>query len=301
MDHFENNIGRRQFLKLAGIGLAGATISACDSITFASGAIEQHTPTAFNADATQTPRPTHKTPTPSLSPTATFSPGQLPYLLTTEEIDFLAEHEVLEGDTGRQVVMLTYDDNAKYDDVRTILDALKKHDAKATFFFIGEKIAGSSKAVRAIIDEGHSLGCHSWEHINLLKLNDDQINRQIERCFDAVQEVVPGYRMRFIRFPFGEGTSDARLLGISAAWGLQHVGWSMGSGGLDDQTYNNVMRNVRNGSIVLSHMFRPYDVSQADRIVGSLVDLGYSLEALDTGRKPEDIYNYKEVELWRNG
>jgi hypothetical protein len=58
---------------------------------------------------------------------------------------------------------------------------------------------------------------------------------------------------------------------------------------------------VQNGSIVLSHMFRPYDVSQADRIIGSLVDMGYSLETLDTGRKPEDIYNYKEVELWRNG
>jgi peptidoglycan/xylan/chitin deacetylase (PgdA/CDA1 family) len=214
----------------------------------------------------------------------------LPNLVSKEEKAFLAMHEIQEGDTNRPVVMMTYDDNAKYDDVRAILDAYNRNYAKATFFFIGEKVRLSSKAVRAIVEEGHTLGCHGYEHIDLSELTNNQINRQIEQSFDAVNEVVPGYRMRFIRFPFGNGMGDPRLLKIAADWGLQHVWWTMGSGGLDSGTYDNVMRNVKNGSIILSHMFRPYDVSQVEQIVENLLEKGYSLESVETGRKKEDVF-----------
>jgi len=275
---------RRDFLRKAGFGLVGL-LSACHASNVDIEELLTPSSTAFQA-ITVTPRPTEIPAT----ATPTFTPTQLSSSISDEEIEFLAEHEVQEGDTNRPVVMMTYDDNAKYADVRAILDAYNRHNVKATFFFIGEKVTLSSKAVHAIVDEGHLLGCHGYEHINLLNLNDDQINRQIEKAFDAVNEVVPGYQMRFIRFPFGEGTSDPRLLKIAANWGLQHVRWTMGSGGLDNETYDNVMRNVQNGSIVLSHMFRPYDVAQVEDIVTSLIDRGFSLETVETGRKQEDIY-----------
>lgn len=286
MENKHNKIGRRQFLKKASIGLIGAVAAACQPIIVrTSTQIFEGTPTSI--PPTSTPQPTPIPPT----PTSTFSPDQLPVILSQEEIDFLASHEIHEGDTTRPVVMMTYDDNGKYDQVRTILDAYNKYGVKATFFFLGEKITLSSKAVRAVVEEGHLLACHGYEHINLQKLNNDQINRQIEGCFEAAQEIVPGYQLRFIRFPFGSGTNDTRLLKLTATWGLQHVFWSMGSGGLNSDTYDTVMRNVRNGAIVLSHMFREYDVSQAERIVASLLDIGYSLETLETGRKPADIFS----------
>jgi peptidoglycan/xylan/chitin deacetylase (PgdA/CDA1 family) len=288
MKNSQKKIGRREFIRSAGMALISAAAVACqrDALAAPVEPSASPTPTIFKKTLTETPRP------PIVFPTATtmFSPDQIPDLLTANEISFIANHEVQEGDTSRPVVMMTYDDNAKYDDVRAILDALNQYNAKATFFFIGEKVIPSSKAVRAIVEDGHTLGCHGYEHINLEELSDSQLNRQIENCFAAVHEVVPGYRMRFIRFPFGNGTSNPHLLSIAAYWGLQHVCWTMGSGGLDNQTYDNVMRNVENGSIVLSHMFRPYDVSQAERIIGNLVEMGYSLEAVDTGRKPGDIY-----------
>lgn len=285
MENKPKQIGRRQFLKKAGIGLAGASAAACQPIVVRihpSGSAAQ--PTLL--PPTTMPQLTQVPPTPA----PTFSPDQLPVLLSPEEISFLAAHEVKEGDTTRPVVMMTYDDNAKYEQVRAILDAFNKYDMKASFFFIGEKISLSAKAVRAVVEEGHLLGCHSYEHINLLNLNDDQVHRQFKRCFEAAQEVVPGYRLRFIRFPFGEGNNNQRLLKIAASWGLQHVYWTMGSGGLDKHTHDNVMRNASNGAIFLSHMFRRYDIEQAEDIIVSLLDRGYTLETVETGRKPEDIF-----------
>jgi len=289
MKNKHNQIERRQFLKTVSIGLIGAVTAACqphnNRVSF-----KEQISTPTSVPPTSTLQPTQVPPT----PTVTFSPDQLPFMLSQEEVDFLASHEIHEGDTSRPVVMMTYDDNGKYDQVRTILDAYNKYGVKATFFFLGEKITLSSKAVRAVVEEGHLLACHGYEHISLLKLNNDQINRQFERCFEAVQEVVPGYRLRFIRFPFGEGTNDTRLLKLAAVWGMQHVFWTMGSGGLSSDTYDVVMRNVGNGAIVLSHMFREYDVSQVERIVASLLERGYSLETLETGRKPVDIYQYEK-------
>jgi peptidoglycan-N-acetylmuramic acid deacetylase len=288
-------ITRREFLIKAGIGLVGAAATACKPLTTPS------QPERLKTHTSQTPETnisipsntsTALTPSPTRAPTPTptFSPGQLPSLLSEREINFLAAHEIREGDTSRPVVMMTYDDNAKYIQVRTILDAFNKYDAKASFFFLGEKIALSAKAVRAIVEEGHLLCCHGWGHDNFIKLTDDEVNIRIEKCFSAVNDIVPGYRLRFIRFPFGSGVGSPRLLKIAATWGLQHVYWSMGSGGLDKYTYDTVMRNVRNGAIVLSHMFRKYDIEQAEKIIISLLEKGYNLETVETGRKLEDKF-----------
>lgn len=278
----EIQISRRYFIKKAGLFLIGSICAGCSIENQSLGQITQ---TAFQP-LTATPKPSAIPPT----STPTFSPDQLSALVSKEEIAFLIEHEVKKGDSDRPVVLLTYDDNAKYADVRTILDALSRYHAKATFFFIGEKVILSSKAVRAIVEDGHVLGCHGYEHIDYQQLSDDQINRQIENSFKAIQEVVPGYRMKFIRFPFGNGIGDQRLVKIAAEWGLQNIYWTMGSGGLDSETYDNVIRNVQNGSIVLSHMFRPFDVLQADKIIGELTEMGFSLETVETGRKKTDIF-----------
>lgn len=280
-----DHLTRRQFLYLLTTGALGVTAASCFSMPEQ---VNRVIPSGTR-EPTQIPPTPMPTSTPP-APTPTFSPDQLSFLVSDDERNFIAAHEVKSGDTSRPVIMMTYDDNAKYAQVRTILDAYNKFGLKATFFFLGEKVRLSAKSVRAIVQEGHLLGCHSYEHIKLLNLNDAQVNRQFSRCFDAVNEIVPGYRMRFVRFPFGEGNGNPRLLRLAAEWGLQHVFWTMGSGGLDRYTYDNVMRNAANGAIVLSHMFRPYDISQAEKIIAGLLDRGFTLETLDTGRDKKDIY-----------
>jgi peptidoglycan/xylan/chitin deacetylase (PgdA/CDA1 family) len=282
-------MSRRSFIKHTWINLAGLALSACQQIN-SNVSIASENPTSSptaEATATSTPRPS---PTIAPSPTATFHPSQFPGLITPQEAEFLASHEVRMGDTSRPVIMMTYDDNGTYNEVRTILDAYKAFNMKATFFFIGEKIPLSSKAVHAIVDEGHLLECHGYAHQDFMRLTDDQINRRIEKTFKAMEEVVPGYRMRFIRLPYGSGVGSERILRVVAQWGLQHIFWSMGSNGTIPDSHDTVIRNAENGAIVLSHMYRYYDVTQAHQIVESLVDAGYALETVETGRAPSDVY-----------
>jgi len=280
---------RRDFLKQAGISTAGFLLNACQM------QYQNHIPTDIFPTSTQTALPTPiatqtALPTHTQVPMATFCTDQITRLVSENEIDFLVNHEVTKGDTSRKVIMMTYDDNGRYQEIRSILDAFKAFHMKATFFFIGEKIPLSSKAVHAVVDEGHLLACHGYAHNNFMALSNDQINRRIEKCFKVVDEIVPGYRMRFIRFPYGSGVGSERILRAVAQWGLQHIYWSTGSNGTIPDTLGTVMRNAENGAIVLSHMHRYYDINQAPEIVAGLVEAGYSLETIETGRAPEDKY-----------
>jgi len=238
--------------------------------------------------AIPTSEPTH-TPTPDITPTPinTYIPN-----LTEAHIEFLSTHEVVEGDNNRKVVMMTYDDSGTFTQVSQILEAFRKYpNCRATFFIIGNKISQSKKVIPAILEDGHVLGCHGWDHETpLSKKSDADIHSDFERCFEAMQKMIPGYVFEFVRFPWGDSVGNPRVLKIAAQWGMQHVYWTFGSGGLTRDTYRTVIDNVKPGSIVLSHMLRPYDCTQAGRIVDKLWEMGYSLESLRTGRKPGDIY-----------
>lgn len=106
----------------------------------------------------------------------------------------------------------------------------------------------------------------------------------------VIDKVVPGYKVQFIRFPYGDSVGNLRVLRLAAQYGLQHIFWTMGSNGLIKNTKNIIASQVKNGSIVISHMFRYYDVKQAEDIVSTLIDKGFTLESVKTGRKTTDIY-----------
>ncbi len=274
-------LSRRAFLRAGSASLLAAGISACAP------ALLSPTPSSTPA-ASLTPSPL---PTITPQPTPTFSPDQLPALVSEAEAAFLASHEILRGDTSRPVMLMTYDDIAKLSQVEVILEGYRQvAGARATFFLIGEKILPSSKVVRRIAEEGHLIGLHGYSHLPLTTRKDDSIRRELDNSIRALYQVLPGYRPRFIRFPYGDGVNDPHLLELSAEFGLQHVYWSTGSGGLSRGTKDLVLSKAANGQIVLSHMHREFDISQAGDIVKGLNALGYSLETLETGRAPKDIF-----------
>ena len=67
----------------------------------------------------------------------------------------------------RRCIALTFDDGPSPQTTATLLDGLKERGAHATFFLIGEQIAGNEDLVRRMKDEGHQVGGHSYTHIRL--------------------------------------------------------------------------------------------------------------------------------------
>ena len=67
----------------------------------------------------------------------------------------------------RRCIALTFDDGPSPQTTATLLDGLKERGAHATFFLIGEQIAGNEDLVRRMKDEGHQVGSHSFTHVQL--------------------------------------------------------------------------------------------------------------------------------------
>ena len=83
--------------------------------------------------------------------------------------------------TDQQIVALTFDDGPSPPYTDRLLNVLAKHDVKATFFLIGNRIEKHPETVRRVIAEGHQIGNHSYTHPLLGFCPPSYIQRQIER------------------------------------------------------------------------------------------------------------------------
>jgi peptidoglycan/xylan/chitin deacetylase (PgdA/CDA1 family) len=105
---------------------------------------------------------------------------------------------------------LTFDDGpSKW--TGEVLDLLREHDARATFFLIGQRVRERPDDVRRILEAGHEIGSHTMTHPRLTEIPDDEVRREIEDGARAVAEVV-GRRPHLFRAPGFH--ADERVLAI---------------------------------------------------------------------------------------
>ena len=149
---------------------------------------------------------------------------------------------------------LTFDDGpSQWTPV--VLDLLREHDARATFFVIGERVRERPDDVRRIAAEGHELGSHTLTHPRLTDIGDEEVRAEISGGVDAAQEVL-GERLPLFRAPGFH--ADARVLGIVSELELEAVfadldpeDWRPG---VDSHTiFRFVLDGLRPGAIVDLH------------------------------------------------
>lgn len=118
------------------------------------------------------------------------------------------------------MIHLTFDDGPS-EWTPQILDLLAAHDVKATFFVIGQSIAGNEHILKRVDAEGHTIGNHTWSHVRLTDLTDFNVWRQLADADYVIADVIHSYPNVW-RAPFF-GTDD-RVNGIAAERKLEHVG-----------------------------------------------------------------------------
>lgn len=152
-------------------------------------------------------------------------------------------------------VWLTIDDGPS-DDTRPILDLLDCHDARATFFLVGERAAARPQLVREILDRGHSLGNHSHSHpqAHFWALGPGRMAREIGSCQQALAGI-SGTPPRWYRSVVG--MTNPFVAAVLKRHGLTRVGWSArGFDGVDCQPQKVIERisaDLAPGAIVLLH------------------------------------------------
>lgn len=151
-------------------------------------------------------------------------------------------------------IALTFDDAPDPRFTPYILDILKKNHIKATFFVIGDKAKRYPKLVKRMVNEGHIVGNHSFNHPNFNKISLGQFQQQIIKTGLAIQKSI-GYTPLLIRPPYGE-IRESQLQWLQQN-GYTVVNWNVDSNdwrGLSKtQVYYNVVSATRPGSIILMH------------------------------------------------
>lgn len=185
-----------------------------------------------------------------------------------------------EEGTEKQVVLLTFDDGPKEQDmINGLLDTLEKHQAKAIFFVNGYRVKANPDLLQQIHDRGQIIGNHSWDHIDLKKESLESARKQVEDVQQIVEDTI-GERPRFFRPPFGSGNDN--LHKIADDNDLIYMTWSNGSLDWDASTKNkpeaviqNVMDQLHNGSNILMHEL-PWTLEALDEMLTKLEEKGYS-------------------------
>jgi peptidoglycan/xylan/chitin deacetylase (PgdA/CDA1 family) len=125
--------------------------------------------------------------------------------------------------TQEPVVALTFDDGPDPETTPRLLDALRRHDARATFFMLGHAAKRFPALVRQVADEGHAIGNHSWDHPSFPHIGAAARRRQIRDCGAAIAP----YAAKLLRPPYGNQNVVSRL---DALWlGYTVVTWNIDS------------------------------------------------------------------------
>lgn len=184
-----------------------------------------------------------------------------------------------EIDPSRPMVALTFDDGPYSPVTLRILDALEAVGGRATFFVVGNRVAGCASVVRRADAMGCQIGNHTWDHTPLTDLSAGGIREELERCGDAVAEVI-GHAPSMAR-PVGGMVNNTVYSEVDipmVLWSLDTEDWYTRDAA---KTYDAVVGQIRDGDIVLMHDLYPTTADAVERIVPELVRQGYQLVTVE--------------------
>ena len=148
----------------------------------------------------------------------------------------------------KKTVYLTFDDGPIPQVTPWVLDVLDYYEVKATFFCVGDNVAGYPNLFQVIRDRGHQVGNHTMNHVKGMSMSPEKYVRNVMNAHDLIQS-------RLFRPPHGHMLpGQAKLLKKDFSiimWDVVTRDYSNKLSG--EQVFGNVKRYARNGSIIVFH------------------------------------------------
>ncbi|WP_328006923.1 polysaccharide deacetylase family protein [Heyndrickxia acidicola] len=215
----------------------------------------------------------------------------LPYLLTS-----LFGYGVFRKGSQSSYIALTFDDGPDRHYTPQLLDLLKKHQVKATFFVVGKKAANHPDLIWRMHQEGHLIGLHNYVHRSNWTMSPWRIKRDLDRSADIVEKIT-GCRPIYYRPPWGLlAVFDFFLLKRYniILWSLMTGDWR--SKGGSAKIKNGILNHVKNGDVILLH--------DSGETWGANLDApSYTIEALKDvlAELPKRGFSYQRIDEMMNG
>ena len=191
-----------------------------------------------------------------------------------EKLAYFDEEGKYDETKQRPMIALTFDDGpGEY--TEELINCLVENNAKATFFMLGQNVEAYPEIAKELSDAGMELGNHSYSHPDLVTIGAEAAAQQVSNT-DAALKAATGFEATVMRPP-GGSFNDSVKAAIDhplIIWSIDTRDWATKS---EDQTYQVVMDNAQDGSVVLMHDIHEWSVKAAIRMIPDLIAKGFKL------------------------
>ena len=196
------------------------------------------------------------------------------------------------------LVALTFDDGPRSSTTGPLLDGLELREVPATFFLVGNRIPGNEDLVRRMAAEGHQIGIHTYDHVELKGLSRRDFDLQVGKT-RAIITRLAGDGSYWLRPPYGflDRNAGSWCGGPVILWSVDPEDWKDDD---VDRIVAAVVEHVSDGDIILLHDLFPSSGQAALSIVDTLLEKGFCFVTVEQlmearGVTPEAGARYRKI------
>lgn len=190
------------------------------------------------------------------------------------------------SDTDKKILYLTFDAGYENGNTPAILEALKKHQAPAVFFAVGNFIKDNPDLIKRMITEGHIVGNHTMTHPDMSQISSmESFQKELEGVEELYTSVTGEPMTKFYRPPRGvystENLSMAKELGYSTFfWSLAYVDWIQEQQPSKEEAFQKLIPRIHPGAIVLLHNTSSTNAAILDELLTRWEEMGYQFHSI---------------------
>lgn len=190
------------------------------------------------------------------------------------------------SDTDEKILYLTFDAGYENGNTPAILEALKKHQAPAVFFAVGNFIKDNPDLIKRMITEGHVVGNHTMTHPDMSQISSmESFQKELEGVEELYTSVTGEPMTKFYRPPRGvystENLSMAKELGYSTFfWSLAYVDWIQEQQPSKEEAFQKLIPRIHPGAIVLLHNTSSTNAAILDELLTRWEEMGYQFHSI---------------------
>lgn len=191
------------------------------------------------------------------------------------------------GGNEDKVIYLTFDCGYENGNTEAILDALKKHNAKATFFVVGHYLESAPDLVKRMLADGHTVGNHTYHHPDMSSISSmEQFRKEMDDAAKLFEQTTGQKMSMYYRPPQGKYSTEnlkmAKELGYSTFfWSLAYVDWNQDSQPTHEEAFKKLTGRIHPGAVVLLHNTSKTNGEILDELLTKWEEMGYTYGTLE--------------------